>query len=110
VEFRLFPIRLHDYDDVSDAEALREILYHPSAQTVLDILVPQYTIGLVFGVMVQAYASEHYSRMNAMRSATSNAQDMLSELNTQYNLARQSAITNEIAEITGAAEVMLGGG
>ena len=109
VEFRLFPIKLHDYDDVSDAEALHEILYHPSAQTVLDILVPQYTIGLVFGVMVQAYASEHYARMNAMRSATTNAQDMLTELNTQFNLARQSAITNEIAEITGAAEVMLGG-
>ena len=106
VEFKLLPIRLHDYDDVRDAETLQEIMYHPSAQSVFDILVPQYTIGLIFGVMVQAYASEHYARMNAMRSATTNAQEMLSDLRISYNLARQSAITNEIAEITGAAEVL----
>ena len=107
VEFRLLPIRLHDYDDIRDAETLQEIMYHPSAQDLFDILVPQYTIGLVFGVMVQAYASEHFARMNAMRSATTNAQEMLDDLSIRYNLARQSAITNEIAEITGAAEVLL---
>jgi F-type H+-transporting ATPase subunit gamma len=106
VEFRLLPVRLHDYDDVTDAESLQEIMYHPSAQTVLDILVPQYVIGLIFGVMVQAYASEHFARMNAMHSSTSNAQEMLDLLRTQYNLARQSAITNELAEITGGAEAL----
>ena len=106
VEFRLLPIRLHDYDDVLDAEMLQSMLYHPSPQSVFDILVPQYTIGLVFGVMVQAYASEHFARMNAMNSATTNAQEMLSDLNIRYNLARQSAITNEIAEITGAAKII----
>ncbi|MCL2125149.1 MAG: ATP synthase F1 subunit gamma [Oscillospiraceae bacterium] len=108
VEFRLLPVRLHDYDDVTDAESLQEIMYHPSAQAVLDLLIPQYVIGLVFGVMVQAYASEHFARMNAMHSATTNAQEMLDRLRTQYNLARQSAITNELAEITGAAEVLRG--
>ena len=101
VEFRLLPIILHDYDDVRDAEILSEIMYHPSAQSVFDMLVPQYTIGLVFGVMVQAYASEHFARMTAMHSATSNAQEMLNDLRIRYNLARQSAITNEIAEISG---------
>ena len=106
VEFRLLPIMLHDYEDVRDAETLQEILYHPSAQTVLDILVPQYIIGLVFGVMVQAYASEHLARMNAMHSATTNAQEILSDLRIKFNLARQDAITNELAEITGAAEVL----
>ena len=106
VEFRLLPVRLHDYDDVTDAESLQEILYHPSAQAVLDFLIPQYVIGLIFGVMVQAYASEHFARMNAMHSATTNAQDMLDRLRTQYNLARQSAITNELAEITGSAEIL----
>ena len=103
VEFRLLPIILHDYDDVRDAEPLSEIMYHPSAQTVLDILVPQYVIGLVFGVLVQAYASEHLARMNAMHSATTNAQDILGDLRIRYNMARQSAITNEIAEIMGAS-------
>ena len=106
VEFRLLPVRLHDYDDVRDAETLDSIMYHPSAQSVFDILVPQYVIGLIFGFMVQAYASEHFARMNAMHSATTNAKDMLEELQVRYNLARQSAITNEIAEITGAAEIL----
>ena len=107
VEFRLLPVRLHDYDDVTDAEPLQEIMYHPSAQAVLDLLIPQYVIGLIFGVMVQAYASEHFARMNAMHSATTNAQEMLDRLRTQYNLARQSAITNELTEIAGATEVLL---
>jgi len=106
VEFRLLPIKLYDYDDVRDAEELEEIMYHPSPQTVLDLMVPQYLIGFVFGVMVQAYASEHFARMTAMHSATTNAQEMIDSLRTRYNLARQSAITNEIAEIAGGAEIL----
>jgi len=108
VEIRLLPIKLYDYDDVRDAEALDEIMYHPSPQTVLDMMVPQYIIGSVFGVMVQAYASEHFARMTAMHSATTNAQEMIDNLRTRYNLARQSVITNEIAEISGGAELLRG--
>lgn len=106
VELRLLPIKLQDFDDIRDAEALERIMYHPSAQTLLDLMVPQYVIGLMFGVMVQAYASEHFARMNAMHSATTNASDMINDLHTQYNLARQSAITNEIAELAGANEIL----
>ncbi|MDR1589046.1 MAG: ATP synthase F1 subunit gamma [Oscillospiraceae bacterium] len=109
VDFRLLPIILHDYSDVTDTETLSEMEYHMPPQALFDMLVPQYVLGLMFGVMVQAYASEHYARMNAMRSSTENARDMLKELRTQYNLARQSAITNEIAEITGSAEILRGG-
>jgi F-type H+-transporting ATPase subunit gamma len=107
---RLLPIRLDDYTDIAGTETSHGIVYHPSAQEVFDLLVPQYILGILFGVMVQAYASEHYARMNAMHSATSNAQDMLKDLRSNYNLARQSAITNEIAEITGAAEILKKGG
>lgn len=109
VDFRLLPIILHDYSDVTDTETLSEIEYHLPPQSLFDMLVPQYVLGLMFGVMVQAYASEHYARMNAMRSSTSNARDMLRDLRIEYNLARQSAITNEIAEITGSAEILKGG-
>jgi len=108
VESRLLPVLLPDYDDIRDAAELDGVMYHPSAQTVLDMMVPQYIIGFIFGVMVQAYASEHYARMTAMHSATINAQDMIKQLNTQYNLARQSAITNELSEIADAAEVLKG--
>lgn len=108
VETRLLPLLLPDYDDVRDAEQMDEIMYHPSAQTVFNQMVPQYVVGLMFGIMVQAYASEHFSRMTAMRSATTNAKDMIDSLSTQYNLVRQSIITNELAEIADAAEILKG--
>jgi len=106
VEVRLLPLLLPDYDDIRDAAQMNEIMYHPSAQTVFNEMVPQYVVGLIFGIMVQAYASEHFARMTAMRSATSNAKDMISSLRTQYNLVRQSAITNELSEIADAAEIL----
>lgn len=107
VERRLLPIMRQDYDEIPDEDLPSHYIeYFPSPQVVFDQLVPQYVIGILFGVMVQAYASEHFSRMNAMHSATTNAQDMLKELRTSYNLARQNAITNELAEITGAAEIL----
>ena len=104
VELRLLPITLHSYDDILDAEDITEIMFHPSPQTVFDMMVPQYAIALIFGVMVKSYASENHARMTAMFTATSNAQEILDDLNIRHNLARQTAITNEIAEITGAAE------
>ncbi|NLA86455.1 MAG: ATP synthase F1 subunit gamma [Clostridiales bacterium] len=103
---RLLPILLDDYANISGTETLSEIIFHPSPQAVFDLLIPQYILGILFGVMVQAYASEHYARMNAMHSSTTNAQEMLKTLRTKYNMARQSAITNEISEITGAAEIL----
>ena len=106
VEARLLPVVLHDYVDIRDAEVIENIIYHPSAQVVLDLMIPQFVIGLIFGVMVQAYASEQFSRMTAMRSATTNAKEMIDKLNMQYNLARQSAITNELAEIADSAAIM----
>ena len=108
VEARLLPVVVHDYADIRDAQELEGIIYHPSAQTVFDFMVPQFIFGLFFGIMVQAYASEHFSRMTAMRSATTNAKDMIDKLNIQYNLARQSAITNELSEIADAAEILRG--
>jgi F-type H+-transporting ATPase subunit gamma len=106
VEHRILPIVLHDYDAPGVTRYADEMMYLPSPKMVFDRLVPQYILGLLFGVMVQAYAGEHFARMNAMHSSTQNAGDMLKTLTTQYNLARQSAITNEIAEITGAAEAI----
>ena len=103
---RLLPILLDDYSDIATVENLANMMYHPSPQEVFDLLVPQYILGILFGVMVQAYASEHFARMNAMHSSTTNAQEMLKSLRIKYNMARQQDITNEIAEITGAAEIL----
>jgi F-type H+-transporting ATPase subunit gamma len=107
-EARLLPVLLPDYDDIRDAETINNIMFHTSAQNVLDLMIPQYVVGFMFGVMVQAYASEHFARMTAMRSATKNAQEMIDKLKMQFNLVRQSAITNELAEIADAAEILKG--
>jgi F-type H+-transporting ATPase subunit gamma len=73
--------------------------FYPSPEKVMDYLVPNYIKGLMYGVLVEAYSCEQYSRMIAMEAATNSAKDMLRDLNLQYNRARQSAITQEIAEI-----------
>jgi F-type H+-transporting ATPase subunit gamma len=106
---RLLPQQAEDYADLkANAPSVRDIIYVPSRREVFDLLVPQYLIGIVFGALVQAYASEHFARMNAMRSATQNADEIIKRLQLQYNMARQAAITQEISEITGTAEVLRG--
>ncbi|MGI6175751.1 MAG: ATP synthase F1 subunit gamma [Christensenellales bacterium] len=106
---RLLPIRISDYEHVKAEQKEQEILYTPSPQEVFNLLIPQYTVGILFGALVQAYASEHFARMNAMRNATQNADKMIKALKQQYNMARQAAITQEITEIAGAAELLLTG-
>ena len=78
------------------------MIYNPSPQEVFDQLVPQFVISRIYDALVQSYASEHYSRMNAMQSATRNADELLKQLNLELNMARQTQITQEITEISGA--------
>jgi F-type H+-transporting ATPase subunit gamma len=80
--------------------------YLPSAKEVFDILVPQYMKGVIYGAMVEAYASEQNARMTAMDEASKNAEDMLASLRINYNRARQAGITQEMTEITGGATAL----
>lgn len=75
----------------------------PSAEDLLDSIVPNYLVGTIYGCLVESYCSEHNSRMMAMEASTKNAQQMLSELSILYNRARQAAITQEITEVIGGA-------
>ena len=79
----------------------REFL--PGPEAVLDGVIPSYLTGFIYGSLVESYCSEQQARMNAMKSAGSNAEDMLKSLNIQYNKLRQAAITGEITEITAGA-------
>ncbi len=106
---RILPLRIHDYENVEATEPGHEILYVPSANEVFARLVPQYLVGLLYSVLVQSYAGEHFARRIAMHRATENADDMIGSLRLQYNTARQAAITGEIAEISGAAEILKSG-
>jgi len=100
---RLLPIRLTDFQKIKATDDLHEAIYLPSPQEVFDQLVPQFVISRIFDAMVQSYAAEHYARMNAMQSATKNADELLKQLSLDLNLARQTQITQEIAEISGSA-------
>ncbi len=77
--------------------------YEPSPEEVLDAIVPQYIGGVVYGAVVESFASEQGARRTAMESASDNASEMISTLSLQYNRARQAAITQEISEIVAGA-------
>lgn len=104
---RLLPVLLQDFDGVQlESEFSGEIFYEPNPQSVMDHLVPQYLVGLLYGMLVQAHASEHCMRIQAMEQATRNADEILAKLKLEYNRARQAAITNEISEILAGAQAM----
>lgn len=83
-----------------------EYEYEPNQSDILDVLLPQYAESLIFGALLDSKASEHASRMTAMKSATDNADELIDELSLQYNRARQAAITQEITEIVGGAAAL----
>ena len=78
-----------------------EYEFEPSDTAIVSALVEQYAESALYGAILDAKTSEHSSSANAMRSATDNADDIVSTLQLQYNRARQAAITTEITEITG---------
>ncbi|HTX71300.1 MAG TPA: ATP synthase F1 subunit gamma [Rectinemataceae bacterium] len=80
--------------------------YEPDESALFDILVPQYVEGIVYGALVQAFASEQAARMTAMDSASKNADEMLGRLQLVYNRARQASITSEVSEIVAGAAAL----
>ena len=79
-------------------------LYEPDPQTVFDAIIPEYLGGVVYGALCESVASELAARRTAMDAATKNADEMIGNLNLQFNRARQGAITQEITEIVAGAE------
>lgn len=80
--------------------------FDPSAEAILEVLLPQYAESLIFGAVLDGKASEHAASMTAMKSATDNASDLINGLTLSYNRARQAAITQEITEIVGGAAAL----
>lgn len=88
-------------EDRSDIEVTSVYEVEPDETEILNSILPQYAQTLVYEAVVDAKTAEHAASANAMRSATDNANDLISRLTLQYNRARQAAITTEITEITG---------
>lgn len=80
--------------------------YEPGEEETLGYIIPLYMNSLIFGAMAEAVASENGARMQAMDSATSNAEEMIEPLGLQYNRARQAAITQELTEIVAGASAI----
>jgi F-type H+-transporting ATPase subunit gamma len=76
--------------------------FEPGAEHVFATVLPQYVNNTVYQMLLEARASEHSSRMVAMKNATDNAQQLIKDLTLEYNKLRQAAITNELLEITTA--------
>lgn len=79
--------------------------YEPSPEVVFDTIVPDYMNGIIYGAMVESFASEQGARRTAMESASDNAKEMIDKLSLRYNRARQAAITQEISEIVSGSNV-----
>ena len=102
---RLLPVEADDAAHETDgSEAL--MTYEPSEEEALDMIIPKYVCSLVYGALIESVASENGARMQAMDSATSNAEEMISTLSLKYNRARQASITQELTEIIAGANAI----
>lgn len=106
----VLPIEPPDGGEAADDdEAAAAYTFEPSAEAILARLLPRYLEGTVFGMLLEASASEHAARRRAMKAATENAEELVRLLTREANQARQAEITTEISEIVGGAEALSGG-
>lgn len=87
-------------------EDLTLMNYEPEAEEALNVIIPKYMNSLIYGALMEAVASENGARMQAMDSATNNAEEMIEDLSLSYNRARQGAITQELTEIVAGASAI----
>ncbi|MBQ7564970.1 MAG: ATP synthase F1 subunit gamma [Lachnospiraceae bacterium] len=92
--------------DAPENELRAPMNYEPEDVEALDMIIPKYVTSIIFGAFVQSVASENGARMQAMDSATNNAEEMIGKLELQYNRARQGHITQELTEIIGGADAL----
>ena len=91
-----------------DVDPMLGYVFEPSAEVVLDVMLPFYIQHEVFQMILDARASEHSARMVAMKNATDNAHEFIKDLTLEYNKMRQAGITTELLEIA-TAQMSLGG-
>lgn len=107
LDARLLPLRL---DEVAEQRPAGEILplydFEPSAEDVLDALLPRYVESRIYNALLQSAASKHAATRRAMKSATDNAGELIENLTRLANQARQAEITQEISEIVGGASAL----
>lgn len=103
---QLLPVDIESSEGNEDEQAEAPMCFEPEPEEALSMLIPKYVCSMIYGAFVASVASENGARMQAMDSATSNAEEMISNLDLAYNRARQGAITQELTEIISGAEAL----
>jgi F-type H+-transporting ATPase subunit gamma len=106
VNNRLLPMEKGEIEDLAAEGPEAEYEFEPSAEGILERLLPRYVEARVFSALLDAAASEHAARQRAMKSATDNAEEMVKTLSVQANKIRQAGITTEIMDVVGGAEAL----
>lgn len=102
---RLLPLHRSQFRTAEKERAVREPFeFYPSVTEVLNGVIPSYIAGFIYSALVDSFCCEQNARMTAMDAANQNAEELLSSLSTQFNRVRQSAITQEITEISAGAQ------
>lgn len=96
---------LKDADNEQEDDKLM-MNFEPRDEEALKMIIPKYVTSLIHGALIEAVASENGARMQAMDSATNNAEEMIGSLTLKYNRARQGSITQELTEIIAGAEAI----
>jgi F-type H+-transporting ATPase subunit gamma len=103
---RFLPLEAAAISELAEAGPQADYEFEPEPGEILDAIVPRYVEARIFAAMLDAAASEHAARQRAMKSATDNAEELITVLQRKMNRARQDAITNEIMQITSGAEAL----
>ena len=103
---RLLPLEVEDTEEEPEGGAFPLYEFEPSAEAVLDALLPRYIESRIYNALLQAAASELAARRRAMKSATDNATELAKSYTRLANAARQAEITQEISEIVGGADAL----
>ena len=102
---KLLPIEKESVE-IEELDPLTPMNFEPSEEEALGLLIPKYVTSILYGAFVESVASENGARMQAMDSATNNAEEIINDLELKYNRARQGAITQELTEIIAGAEAI----
>jgi F-type H+-transporting ATPase subunit gamma len=103
---RILPLEVVEEKEEAGAALAPLYDFEPSAEAVLDALLPRYVRTVIYTALLESAASEHASRRRAMKAATDNADELIKTLTRQANQARQAEITQEISEIVGGSDAL----
>ena len=104
---KLLPVEPEKKEEKAQEKESKALMsFEPNDDEALELIIPKYVTSLIYGGLIEAVASDNGARMQAMDSATSNAEEMIDHLSLMYNRARQGSITQELTEIIAGANAI----